>query len=99
MSLTHALRFRITSDSGAVTATGGATDGEVHDELISYSIAYTLPDPQTMMDYGDLNATRYPTLWASNGARHVISGQTLFIGSSVARWRSRCSCLADGEWR
>jgi len=99
MSLTHALRFRITSDSGAVTATGAATDGEVHDELISYTITYTQPDPQTMMDYGDLNATRYPTLWASNGARHVISGQTLFIGSSVPDGEAdaHASLTANGD--
>ena len=99
MALTHALRFRITSDSGTVTATGAATDGEVHDELVSYSIAYTLPDPQTMMDYGDLNATRYPTLWANNGARHVISGQTLFIGSSVPDGEADAhpSLTADGD--
>lgn len=98
MAMTQALRFRITSDSGAVAATGAASDGEVHDELISYSITYTIPDPQTMMDYGDLNATRYPTLWASNGARHVI-GQTLFIGTSVPDGEADAhpSITADGD--
>lgn len=78
MSLTHAMRFRISTDAG-LSANGAASDGEVHDELISYQVNYTLPDPQSV-DYGDLPNKDYPTLHSQNGARHIIT-QTLFMGN------------------
>lgn len=77
-SLTHAMRFRISTDAG-LGANGPASDGEVHDELISYQVSYTLPDPQSV-DYGDLPNKDYPTLYSQNGARHIIT-QTLFMGN------------------
>lgn len=80
MSLTHALRFRISTDAG-LGSNGAASDGEVHDELISYQVGYTLPDPQSV-DYGDLPNKDYPTLHSQNGARHIIT-QTLFLGNTM----------------
>ncbi|MCB1058300.1 MAG: IPTL-CTERM sorting domain-containing protein, partial [Acidobacteria bacterium] len=54
-------RFRLSS-GGVVTARGGADDGEVED------YAFTVKG----LDFGDAPDPTYPTLMASNGARHAV---------------------------
>lgn len=77
-SRTFPLRFRITTDS-TVGSEGAATDGEVHDELLSlsFNLSYDFAD----LDFGDLPSA-YKTMRADNGARHVIT-QQLFLGTTV----------------
>lgn len=55
-------RFRLTS-AGAPGPTGAAADGEVEDYAVNV---------ETGLDFGDAADPAYPTLLASNGARHVI---------------------------
>lgn len=61
-------RFRLSTDSSAIEYPGGfAPDGEVEDYLVSIA----------GLDFGDApdslgETSRYPTLLANNGARHVI---------------------------
>lgn len=72
-----ALRYRISTDM-VLPPNGGASDGEVHDELISaqFDINYPLPP-----DFGDLPAP-YATLMADNGARHTPT-PALFMGTNA----------------
>jgi hypothetical protein len=67
-------RFRINSVT-ALTPGGLARDGEVEDYPV-----FVRPPPQEL-DFGDApeaaSAPGYPTLLASNGARHVIAGPWL----------------------
>jgi hypothetical protein len=48
---------------------------------------FTILLPGVQLDFGDapdsLESPRYPTLFANNGARHVISDSGLFLGSRV----------------
>jgi hypothetical protein len=69
-------RFRF-SLKGGQNITGEAPDGEVEDYRITLKEA---EKPET--DFGDAPDPPYPTLLASDGARHQISGG-LFLGSSV----------------
>ncbi len=61
------IRFRVTT-SGALPFTGNAPDGEVEDYLV------TIEAPP--VDFGDAPDPTFPTLLASNGARHLIDGTT-----------------------
>ncbi|HEX2835594.1 MAG TPA: GEVED domain-containing protein [Thermoanaerobaculia bacterium] len=54
-------RFRLTS-TGAASPLGAASDGEVED----YAVA------THGLDFGDAADPSYPTLLASNGARHIV---------------------------
>ncbi|MCP4901899.1 MAG: DUF11 domain-containing protein [bacterium] len=64
-------RFRVDSTGGLGT-TGLATDGEVEDSLATIE----------ELDYGDAADPSYPTLLASDGARHLLGG-SLYLGASV----------------
>lgn len=80
-------RFRCTTD-GAVSYTGQATDGEVEDHqvLIGPSI-----------DFGDAPDPTYPTLLASDGARHTLGG-TLYLGTCVdGEADGQPTAVADGD--
>ncbi|MCP4668330.1 MAG: hypothetical protein GY849_18455, partial [Deltaproteobacteria bacterium] len=59
-------RFRLSTASG-LSYDGFAPDGEVEDYMVSIM----------ERDYGDAPDPTYPTLLASNGARHVASGLQL----------------------
>lgn len=95
LNLTLAVRSRITTDTG-IGADGPASDGEVQDDLVSISVMWD--QNGLAMDYGDLDNARYPTLWANNGARHVVS-QQLYIGSlpTDSENDGQSSSLADGD--
>jgi uncharacterized repeat protein (TIGR01451 family) len=81
-------RFRCTSD-GPVSYTGEASDGEVED----YQISLGLP-----ADYGDAPDPSYPTLKASDGAKHVLVGSDVYLGSCVdADDDGRPTATADGD--
>jgi hypothetical protein len=67
-------RFRVTS-SGFLTQTGNAPDGEVEDYKINIGEAPPI-------DYGDAPDPTFPTLHATNGARHILDGVT-FLGAGV----------------
>jgi len=65
-------RFRFSS-AGGLSFNGQAPDGEVEDYLVSIGEA---------LDLGDAPEPVYPTMLASNGARHVVvSG--FYLGSEV----------------
>ncbi|GMV29769.1 MAG: hypothetical protein AMXMBFR59_18940 [Rhodanobacteraceae bacterium] len=71
-------RFRLSTDTGACTPDGAASDGEVEDYAVSVG----------QLDFGDLPDTtagtgsgNYATLLADNGPRHPIV-PTLFLGAS-----------------
>jgi len=64
-------RFRISS-AGGLASTGVAADGEVED----YTLAVR------GLDFGDAAAV-YPTLLASNGARHIVLPGALHLGATV----------------
>ena len=69
-------RFRFSS-AGGLLPTGLAINGEVED----YEVSIESP-PSILLDYGDAPDPTYPTLFGSDGARHVL-GSGLFLGSSV----------------
>ncbi|MCP4654870.1 MAG: DUF11 domain-containing protein, partial [bacterium] len=84
---TTAARFRCTTD-GAVSYTGQAADGEVEDYEVSISD----------LDYGDAPDPFYPTLLASGGARHVVTGGLVFLGECVdAEADAQPTATADGD--
>lgn len=64
-------RFRVDS-AGGLLPTGAASDGEVEDHMVTIE----------SFDFGDAPDPTYPTLLASNGARHVIDGVT-YLGAAV----------------
>lgn len=76
-TFTNALRFRLSTDS-ALPADGPATNGEVEDALITYSLA--MPNYNPEQDWGDL-PIKYPTKRNNNGARHNFTTQ-LTLGYS-----------------
>jgi hypothetical protein len=61
------LRARI-SANGGLPPDGPASDGEVEDHEVR------IEPPPVEYDYGDAPDPNYPTLLASNGARHIIGG-------------------------
>ncbi|HEX4955046.1 MAG TPA: GEVED domain-containing protein [Thermoanaerobaculia bacterium] len=62
-------RFRF-STAGGLTSEDVAADGEVEDFTVAVR----------GLDFGDAPDPAYPTLFASNGARHVVTG-SLFLGA------------------
>jgi hypothetical protein len=71
------LRFRFRDYAGPLSFTGIADNGEVED----YSIQI-VQGQATGMDFGDAPDGSYPTLIASDGARHINDGFTR-LGSSI----------------
>ncbi|WP_313915898.1 GEVED domain-containing protein [Tahibacter sp.] len=72
-------RFRLSTDAGACTPLGQATDGEVED----YPVGITLIDFGDLPDTGVGSGTgNYSTLLADNGARHPIVAN-LAMGAGV----------------
>jgi hypothetical protein len=67
-------RYRFSTWGGLAT-TGSCNHGEVEDWTLFLEEDYEI-------DYGDAPDPTYPTLFASNGASHVITSG-LFLGSSV----------------
>jgi hypothetical protein len=65
------------SSAGGLAPTGAAKDGEVED----YEVAI-LPEGELVYDFGDAPDPLYPTLAASNGARHLLGGP-LWLGAVV----------------
>ncbi|MCD4734454.1 MAG: hypothetical protein K8R53_00285 [Bacteroidales bacterium] len=65
-------RFRFSTFPG-IMFTGLAPDGEVEDHELNI---------EGELDYGDAPDLPYPTLYASNGARHLID-YTIFMGGSI----------------
>jgi hypothetical protein len=65
------------SSMGGLAPTGGAADGEVEDYRMDI-----LPESELVYDFGDAPDPGYPTLAASNGARHLIGGP-LWLGQVV----------------
>lgn len=72
-----AMRFRISTDA-VLPPTGPASDGEVHDELVTLNFSIQYEEPP---DFGDLPAP-YHTLQADNGPRHTPS-TALFLGAAT----------------
>ncbi len=66
-------RFRLSSTS-TLSYTGSASDGEVEDYLVAI-------ENKSMNDWGDAPDTPYPTLEASNGARHGHNPTGYYMGS------------------
>ncbi|MEE4271710.1 MAG: GEVED domain-containing protein [Thermoanaerobaculales bacterium] len=64
-------RFRVSS-AGGVGPGGEAADGEVEDHVVHIEA----------VDFGDAPDPTYPTLLASDGARHLLGG-SLYLGSLV----------------
>jgi hypothetical protein len=80
-------RFRVNNQQNT-TYTGYSSNGEVEDYMWEM-------EPE--MDYGDAPDGPYPTLLASDGARHAINSQ-LFLGSLVdSELDGHPSLLADGD--
>jgi len=65
------------SSIGGLAPTGGAPDGEVEDYRVDI-----LPEGELVYDFGDAPDPAYPTLAASNGARHLLGGP-LWLGQVV----------------
>lgn len=85
-STTTFARFRVDS-TGGLSFDGEAPDGEVEDEMVIIE----------GFDYGDAPDPAYPTLVASDGARHV-DGVGLFLGLSVDHEPDgQPTALADGD--
>jgi hypothetical protein len=66
------------SSAGGLAPTGGAQDGEVEDYWVDIP-----PHSDLVYDFGDAPDPGYPTLAASNGARHLLSGGLLRLGAVV----------------
>ncbi len=71
-------RFRFSS-AGGLDPTGPANDGEVEDYSVTIS-PEILPDT---FDFGDAPDPTFPTLLASDGARHVIV-PGIFLGATIS---------------
>ena len=67
-------RFRCSTTPG-LGPTGSAPDGEVEDYVVVIS------ETPENLDYGDAPDPIYPTVFASNGARHVVTGP--YLGACV----------------
>jgi hypothetical protein len=68
-------RFRLSTVQN-LNYTGAAANGEVEDHQV-------VIQPAESMEYGDAPDPTYPTLAASNGARHAIQGGNIFMGASA----------------
>ena len=79
-------RFRL-SASGGLAPDGVAERGEVEDHAVTIA----------PLDFGDAPDPTYPTLFASDGARHALGG-ALFLGAAVdAEVDGQPSAGADGD--
>ena len=65
-------RFRFSTVQG-LSYTGLAPDGEVEDHEVYI---------EAELDFGDAPDPTYPTLFANNGARHIID-YTIYLGNSI----------------
>ncbi len=65
-------RFRL-STAGGLSSSGVAADGEVED----YAVVIR------GLDFGDAPDSPFPTLFASNGARHVVAGSGPILGALI----------------
>ncbi|HNS17896.1 MAG TPA: dockerin type I repeat-containing protein [Bacteroidales bacterium] len=84
------LRFRV-NQTGGLSFTGPATDGEVED------YTNTIVEPAPTFDFGDAPDGPYPTLLASNGASHML-GSGLMMGFLVdADADGQPTANADGD--
>jgi hypothetical protein len=83
------IRFRVTT-SGALSYTGNAPDGEVEDYQV------TIEEEQPL-DFGDAPDAPFPTLLASNGARHIIDGVTFLGGPPDAEPDGQPDGTATGD--
>ncbi|MFH1853016.1 MAG: GEVED domain-containing protein, partial [Candidatus Neomarinimicrobiota bacterium] len=70
------------SSAGGLMWYGPGPDGEVEDYRVT--IGDPIPPQSPDIDYGDAPDPTYPTLFASDGARHLMDG-VLFLGASVDR--------------
>ncbi len=82
-------RFRI-STAGSPDPTGPADNGEVEDHMVSVVLPPT--------DFGDAPLP-YPTLYADNGARHLVdySGPRMGVGTPDAEQDGQPSTTASGD--
>ncbi|NVO18930.1 MAG: PKD domain-containing protein [Bacteroidetes bacterium] len=76
-------RFRFRTSNASINYDGLVNDGEVED----YAVYIEEGAQPPLIDFGDApdnpsNPNDYPTLLASNGARHTITGGT-YLGSSI----------------
>ena len=62
---------------GQTNVTQNATPNSETDPIAGYDFGFVVAD----FDYGDLPDAPYPTLLASNGARHVIVAGSAYLGS------------------
>jgi uncharacterized repeat protein (TIGR01451 family) len=87
MGVTYA-RFRLSS-AGVADPTGPALDGEVEDYKVTLH----------GLDFGDAPDPTYPTLLASNGARHRVDPATsLYLGACVdVEADGQPSLMANGD--
>ena len=69
-------RFRFTTGSVIMSYTGLVADGEVED----YGVVIEVQEP--IYDFGDAPDPSYPTLLASNGARHIAVA-SITLGSII----------------
>ncbi len=81
-------RFRLSS-AGGLSVVGAAADGEVEDYRVSIS--------ETPLDYGDAPDPFYPTLLASDGARHAIVPGVMLGATIDSEPDGQPSALADGD--
>ncbi len=80
-------RFRCTTD-GPVSYTGQASDGEVEDYRVPVGSA---------VDFGDAPAPLYPTLEASDGARHLLGGGVYLGACADVEADGQPTAAADGD--
>ena len=77
-------RWRFSTTNPTLTPkadpTGAVPDGEVEDHLVFISEGD--PDPDPIYDFGDAPDQPYPTLLASDGARHYINPD-VFLGARI----------------
>jgi len=90
-------RFRFRTSAAPINYDGLVSDGEVED----YSL-FIESSPQQPFDFGDVpdnpvNAGDYPTLLASNGARHTITGNTYLGYLTDAETDGQPSVLSNGD--
>ncbi len=84
-----AARFRVSS-SPELPYHGGASDGEVEDYLVPIGAG------MDSLDWGDAPDPPYPTLAASDGARHIV-GDHSFISMPDTEDDGLPNYLADGD--
>jgi len=90
-------RFKFRTSNALISYDGLVSYGEVEDYAV-----YIEGSPQLNFDFGDVpdnpgNATDFPTLLASNGARHTIANNT-YLGTLIdAETNGMPSVAANGD--